>query len=73
MKDVPYWQLLMLIYFLLVAIPVMIVHSILKKRVLQNKTPLNLLIYFTTVTATAFLMHFIAMFLYFKFIYGYKS
>ncbi len=73
MQNVPHWQWLMLLYFLLVAVPVMLVHSILKKRVLSHKTPLNLLIYFAAVTGTAFAMHFITMWLYFKFIFGYKS
>jgi hypothetical protein len=69
MKHVPHWQLLMLIYFILVAAPVMIVHSLLKKKVLANKTPLNLLLYFAGVVGTAFLMHFITMLLYFEFLF----
>jgi hypothetical protein len=72
MRDVPHWQWFILLYFLLVAIPVMIVHFKVRKLVLQNKTPLNLVIYFAAVTGVAFLMHFIAMYLYFKFIYTYK-
>jgi hypothetical protein len=73
MQNVPHWQWLMVIYFLLVGIPVMLVHMKVKKRVLEDKTPLNLLIYFACVTGMAFLMHFITMLLYFKFIFGYKS
>ena len=73
MANVPHWQWLILLYFLIVAIPVMLVHLRLKKKVLENKTPLNLLLYFILVTGTAFLMHFIAMYLYFKFIFGYTA
>jgi len=69
MKQVPHWQLLMLIYFILVAIPVMLVHYRLRKKVLAHKTLQNLLVYFVTVTATAFVMHFITMFLYYKFLF----
>jgi hypothetical protein len=69
MKNVPHWQLLMILYFILVAVPVMLVHTWTKKKVLGNKTPLNLLIYFAAVVGTAFLMHFISMLLYFKFLF----
>jgi hypothetical protein len=73
MKNVPYWQWLMLLYFILVAVPVMIVHFKMKNRLLENKTPLNLLIYFAAVTGTAFLMLVFTMYIYYKFIFGYKS
>lgn len=73
MRDVPHWKWFMLLYFIMVAVPVLIVHFKIKKRLLENKTPVNLLIYFVAVTGTAFLMHFITMYLYFKFIFAYKS
>jgi len=57
----------------MVAVPVMIVHSMLKKKVLENKTILNLLIYFASVIATAFIMHFITIWLYFEFIFSAKQ
>jgi predicted permease len=73
MKNVPHWQWLMVVYFVLVAVPVMIVHSLLKKRLLADKTCLNFIIYFTAVVGTAFFMHFLAMWLYFKFMFLYKD
>lgn len=69
MKNVPHWQWLMLLYFVVVALPVMLVHSRMKKTVLQRKTLLNLLVYFIAVAATAFLMHALAMWAYFRFIF----
>ncbi len=69
MNHVPYWQWLLLFYFLLVAIPVFYVHHRLKKRLQQQKTGLNLLYYVAAVMATAFLMHFICMTLYFQFLF----
>jgi len=69
MNNVPHFHWLFLLYLVLVAAPVMIVHSFMKKWVLQNKTFSNLLIYFTSVIATAFAMHFITMWLYFEFIF----
>jgi hypothetical protein len=51
----------------------MIVHSLLKKRLLADKTCLNFIIYFTAVVGTAFFMHFLAMWLYFKFMFLYKD
>lgn len=73
MKNVPHWQWLMMIYFVLVAIPVMLVHFKMKKRVLENKTPINLLLYFATVAGAAFLMHLVTMYIYYKFIFTYKA
>jgi hypothetical protein len=69
MENVPHWRLFMLIYFVVVAIPVIIVHIWFRKKVQVNKTALNLLLYFAAVIGTAFLMHFITMFLYFKFLF----
>jgi hypothetical protein len=72
MENVPQFHWLFLLYLLLVAVPVMIVHSWMKKRVLTNKTAFNLLIYFLSVAGVAFLMHFIAMWLYFEFFFTTK-
>lgn len=69
MNNVPHWQWLMVIYFVLVAVPVWLVHSALKQRLLASKTVLNLLLYFVSVTGVAFIMHFITMWLYFSFIF----
>jgi hypothetical protein len=69
MKNIPHWQLFMLIYFILVAAPVMMVHYWLKKRVLAERTALNLLLYFAAVIGTAFLMHFITMLIYFQLLF----
>jgi apolipoprotein N-acyltransferase len=69
MKNVPHWQLFMLIYFALVAVPVMVVHYWMKKKVLAQKTALNLLLYFAAVVGAAFLMHFLVMLLYFEFLF----
>jgi|GEM_PF-7039510 len=69
MKNVPHWQWLMVLYLLLVGIPVYIVHVQLKKKLLANRTPLNILFYFITVIATAFIMNFTVMFVYYKFIF----
>ena len=73
MENVPNWQWLIMIYFLLVAVPVMLVHFKMKNLVLENKTALNLLVYFVVVVGTAFLMHFVTMYIYYKFIFTYKA
>lgn len=72
MQNVPHWRLFMLIYFVLVAVPVIIVHIWFRKRLLVNKTALNLALYFAAVMGAAFLMHFITMLLYFKFLFPHK-
>lgn len=69
MKNVPHWQWLMVLHILLVAIPVYTAHVQLKKKLLANKTPLNILFYFLAVIATAFVMSFFAMLVYYKFIF----
>jgi hypothetical protein len=73
MNQVPHWQWLMVLYFVLVAIPVYIVHSQLKPRLLRERSLSNLAIYFISVVGTAFLMHFASMWLYFKFLFQHKS
>ena len=72
MKNVPHWQLLLLLYFVLVAVPVYIAHLWFKKKVLINRTYKNLLLYAALLIAIAFLMNFICMVLYFKFIFTNK-
>ncbi len=69
MKNVPHWQWLILIYFIAVAIPVYAVHAYLKKKLLQNKTASNLLLYFIAVIATAFIMNFGVMWAYYQFMF----
>lgn len=70
MEKVPNWEWLMVLYFLIVTVPVMLVHGWLKKRVLLNKSVANLFLYFAAVVGTAFLMHFVTMWLYFKFLFN---
>ena len=69
MKNVPHWQLLLLLYFVMVAIPVYGVHTFLKNKLLTNKTLKSLLVYFVTIMAVAFLMNFICMNIYYKFFF----
>jgi hypothetical protein len=73
MTKLPHWQLLMLIYFLLVAIPVFVVHAKMKTKVLGEKTFANLMIYLASVTVTAVIMHFVTMWLYFTFFFTVKN
>ena len=69
MKNVPHWQLLLLLYFIMVAIPVYGVHTFLKNKLLTNKTLKSLLVYFVTIMGVAFLMNFICMNIYYKFFF----
>lgn len=69
MKNVPHWQLLMLIYFVLVAVPVYLLHLYLKKSILKNRTFLNLFLYFVAVVGSAFIMNFVTLIVYYKFIF----
>ena len=69
MKNVPHWQLLLLLYFVMVAIPVYGVHTFLKNKLLTNKTLKSLLVYFVTIMGVAFLMNFICMNIYYKFFF----
>ncbi len=69
MEYVPHWQWLVVLYFLIVAIPVWLIHSKLRTILIANRNFKALLIYFFAVVGTAFLMHFIAMFLYFRLIF----
>jgi hypothetical protein len=69
LKDIPHWQLLVIFYLTLVAIPVYFIHIFLKKRAYANRTFSNLLLYFVGVVGTAFLMHSLCMWLYFSFFF----
>jgi hypothetical protein len=69
MKNVPHLPWLIGLYILLVAVPVYFVYIKLKRRLMADKTALNLLFYFVGLTATAFIMHFITLAIYFKFIF----
>jgi hypothetical protein len=69
MKNVPHWQLLLLLYFVMVAIPVYGVHVWLKAKLLRNKLLANLLGYFAAVIGVAFLMNFICMHIYYTFFF----
>jgi len=73
MKNVPHWQLLMLIYFALVGIPVYIVHEKLKQRTLASPTLANLLVYAIAVIGIAFIMHTVTMWVYFTFFFTVKN
>ncbi|TDH27885.1 hypothetical protein EXU57_05315 [Segetibacter sp. 3557_3] len=73
MKDVPHWQWLMVMYFLLVAIPVYMVHAQLKKRAFANRNFTNLLLYFVGVFLSAFVLHGFTMWLYFTFFFPVKD
>jgi hypothetical protein len=73
MTKIPHWQLLTFSYFILVAVPVFWVHLKLKKRVLTNKTFLNFIVYLIAVTATAFIMNSVTMWLYFTFFFTVKD
>ncbi len=69
MKNVPHWQLLLLLYFVMVAIPVYGVHVYMKKKLLNRKSLSNLLVYFVVVIGIAFLMNFICMNIYYRFFF----
>ena len=73
MKNVPHWQLLVLLYLLMVAVPVYIVHSFLKKRAYANRTFGNLIVYFIGVLATGYAMHSACMWLYFTFFFKIRN
>jgi hypothetical protein len=73
MQIIPYWKGLVVAYFLLVAIPVYYVHSILKQRAYANRSFSNLLLYFIGVLASAFVMHSVCMWLYFTFFFGVRD
>lgn len=66
MNNVPNWQALILIYIVVVAIPVFLIHARLKPWVLASKTPGRFLAYLAGVAGTAFLTHFISTWLYFR-------
>jgi len=69
MKNVPHWQWFVFMYFILVAIPVYLVHSSLKKRAYANRTFGNLILYFIGVLAAGYVMHSICMWAYFTFFF----
>lgn len=73
MKNTPHWQLLVILYFLMVAIPVYLVHIKLKNRAYANRTFINLLIYFAGLLGSALILHTICMWLYFTFFFTVKS
>lgn len=69
MKNVPHWQLLLLLYFVMVAVPVYGMHAWFKNKLLKSKTIKNLFVYVLAVIGIAFLMNFICMNVYYKFIF----
>jgi len=73
MKNVPHWQWFVLLYLLLVAIPVYLVHSFLKSRAYANRTFGNLILYFISVLATGYLMHSVCMWLYFTIFFQFRN
>ena len=72
MNEVPNWEWLLLVYIILVALPVMLVHSAMRKKLLHDKSILNFALYFVSIAATALLMHFICMWMYFKFMFSHN-
>jgi DNA-binding transcriptional regulator of glucitol operon len=73
MKNVPHWQWLIALYLFMVAVPVFYVHAILKRRALTHRTFANLLLYFVGVIGTGFLLHNIAMYIYFTFFFTVRA
>jgi hypothetical protein len=73
MKKIPHLPWLVAIYFLMVAVPVYIVHTYLKKRAYTKPNFANLFFYFAGVIASAFIMHSICMWLYFTFFFGVRD
>jgi len=73
MKNVPHWQLFVLLYLVFVAIPVYLVHSALKKRAYSNPGFVNLIIYFVAVLGAGFIMHSICTWLYFTFFFRIRN
>jgi len=69
MKNVPHWQLFVILYLVMVAVPVYTVHMFLKKRAYANRTFANLILYFAGVIGIAFTMHSLCMWLYFSFFF----
>ncbi|WP_147202904.1 hypothetical protein [Segetibacter aerophilus] len=69
MKNVPHWQLFVLLYLLMVAVPVYFAHTFLKQRAYANRTFGNLILYFAGVLATGFIMHSFSTWLYFTFFF----
>ncbi len=69
MQNIPHWQLLLLLYIVIVAIPVYWVHMLLKMKLLSKKSVKNLFVYCIAVTVTAFLMNYITMLVYYKFLF----
>jgi hypothetical protein len=73
MKSIPHLPWLVVIYFLMVVIPVYVVHSYLKKRAYANQTFTNLFFYFAGVIGSAFVMHSLCMWFYFTFFFGVRD
>ena len=73
MKNIPHWQWLLTGYFLLVALPVYLLHLKLRARAYEHRTFLNLFIYFMVVLGSAFLLHSFTMWLYFTFFFGVRT
>ncbi len=70
MKNVPHWQLLMLMYFVLVAAPVMVLHFFLKRKLLANRSMTGLLIYLLILVGAAFLLNTAVMWIYYRFLFS---
>ncbi len=69
MKNTPHWQLLLLLYFVIVAVPVYATHIWLRKKLLQNRNYKNLLLYVVALFTIACAMNMLSMMIYFKFIF----
>ncbi len=73
MKNVPHWHWLVVLYFILVAVPVYYIHLKLRGRAYAHRTFINLLFYFVGVIGAAYLMHSFSMWLYFTFFFGVRN
>ncbi|HEX8461239.1 MAG TPA: hypothetical protein VF623_07410 [Segetibacter sp.] len=73
MKNVPHWQWLVLVYLLIVGVPVFLMHNLLKKRALSDRTFGNLFLYFIGVVGTGFILHYACIWLYFTFVFKVKN
>jgi len=69
MKNVPHWQGLVLMYFIIVGIPVYMVHTALRKRAYANPNFKNLIFYFIGVLGSAIVLHSLSMWMYFTFFF----
>jgi len=71
MKAIPNWQLLIVLYAVMVAVPVYFLHQWFKVRLNVKKSGWMLMAYFLSLPVVAFILHVFAMWLYYKFLFFY--